>query len=288
MMTDEPVRTVVTEDVEDLSEQASALLLSLIREALEKRGRARIILTGGVTPRLTYRLLASRITAAGLDVGRMSWFFGDERWVSRDDPQSNEGMALETLLRPIKAPEGSVHSWHAGSGDAVDCARRYDEIVRAAMGSARAAPDILLLGIGPDGHTASLFPGAVAHLPDGSQVLVAPDIMAGRTPPGRAASTNVPGRAARHGPPLHAAAAAVEGGAARGWRLTLCPDFLRTSRYVVFLVAGAEKSAALARALRGDPGTPAGWIRGKRTAFLVTRDTMGPERADYRGDIQHA
>jgi 6-phosphogluconolactonase len=271
---DDQVRTIVAADVDDLAEQGSALLLSLIRQALEERGSARVILTGGRTPRLTYGLLAAGITAAGIDVGRVSWFFGDERWVPRDDPQSNEGMALSTLLRPIGATEGSVHSWHAGSGDAVDCARRYDGIVKSAMGSPVTAPDVLLLGIGSDGHTASLFPGAVAHLPDGREVLVAPDIAAGRAAP--------------HGPPLPAAAAAVEGGAARGWRLTLCPDFLRTSRCVVFLVAGAEKSAALARARQGDPGIPAGWIRGKRTIFLATRDTMGPERADFSGYIRHA
>jgi 6-phosphogluconolactonase/glucosamine-6-phosphate isomerase/deaminase len=281
----EPVQTIVAADAEDLAQQASGLIITVIRQALEERGQARVILTGGRTPRLTYSLAAEAIRAEGIDVRRLSWFFGDERWVGRDDPQSNEGMALEALLRPIGAPEDSVHSWHAGAGDPVACARRYDAIVREAL-SGRGAPDLLLLGIGADGHTASLFPGAVAHLPDGQEVLVAPDI------PGRADSASVHGWAAQ-GRAAFAdvpgwAAAAVEGGAARGWRLTLCPDFLRTSRCVLFMASGPEKAAALDRARRGDPATPAGWIRGRRTIFMATRDAMGPEAPDYAGGVRHA
>lgn len=267
------VQTIVAEDTRDLAEQASRLLLSLIKEALQDRGGARVILSGGTTPRPTYELLASGIAAQGIAVEKVSWFFGDERWVTRDDPQSNEGMALETLLWPIGAPAHTVHSWHAGSGDPVECARRYDGVVKAAMGTTRTSPDILLLGIGPDGHTASLFPGAVAHLPDGRQVLVAPDICGGTVPQGLS---------------LPVAAAAVQGGAARGWRLTLCPDLLRSSRCVIFLVAGADKAAALRRARKGDPGMPAAWIRGKKTYFIATRDAMGPEEPDYGRDIRNA
>ena len=111
------------------------------------------------------------------------------------------------------------------------------------------SPDVVILGIGPDGHTASLFPGATACLPDGAMVPVARDM-----------STRFP------------AAAIRGGGAPAGWRLTLCPDFLRTSLHVVFLAAGADKAGPVRRAVDGDPGTPAGWIRGTTTHFIVTRD----------------
>jgi 6-phosphogluconolactonase/glucosamine-6-phosphate isomerase/deaminase len=301
----EPLRTIVAADAEDLARQAADLVLSLIQRALKERGRARVILTGGATPRRAYGLLAEGILAARVEVERVEWFFGDERWVGRDDPQSNEGMALASLLRPIRAPEATVRSWRAGTGDPVDCARRYDAMVRQAMAGARNAPDVLLLGIGADGHTASLFHGAVAHLPDGRQILITPDIHGAggqsqsrspsldRAVPGRvdAAAANgraAPGRTSPHGPPMRSAAAAVEGGAARGWRLTLCPDFLRTSRCVVFLAAGREKADALARALSGDPATPASWIRGGTTIFMATRDAMGPEAPDFAGWITHA
>jgi 6-phosphogluconolactonase len=206
-----------------------------------------VILAGGSTPRPAYSLLAEGLTERALPARAITWYFGDERWVPPDDPQSNERMARETLLERIGAPESSVRSWSAGTGDPVDCARRYGEALRS--DTERENPDILLLGIGPDGHTASLFPGATACLPDGSTVPVAHSI-SGR---------------------FHAAAIRG-GGAPAGWRLTLCPDFLRTTNHVVFLAAGADKAGPVRRALDGDVGTPAGWIRGRTTDFIVTRD----------------
>src|SRR5208282_1071403 len=141
-------------------------------------------------------LLAAGIPSRrGIRVNALSWFFGDERWVPVTDPQSNEGMARETLLGPLHAAEASIHSWNAGTGDPVDCARRYGESLLVSLHGER--PDVVLLGVGPDGHTASLFPGAEAVLPDGRAVPIEPGSFAG------------------------CAAAAVRGGSLSGWRLTL-------------------------------------------------------------------
>ena len=130
--------------------------------------------------------------------------------------------------------------------------------ITAAMAKGAGGPDLVVLGIGADGHTASLFPGASALLPDGRRIPVAPH--------------------------MGAIAAAIESTPARGWRLTLCPDFLRTSRQVVFLVSGFDKVPALIRARQGDPATPAAWIRGASTYFIVTRDAMGPEKGLDTGE----
>jgi 6-phosphogluconolactonase len=243
-------RVIVAENLEALAEEASALMLSRLAEAVNERGGARVILAGGSTPRRTYTLLAAGLSSVGIRPRVLSWFFGDERWVSRDDPQSNEGMARETLLGPLGAPEDTIHSWNAGSGDPVECARRYGESLRAALHGEK--PDLLLLGVGPDGHTASLFPGATAWLTEGRKVQVGQRMCAG------------------------AAAAAVQRGSAPGWRLTLCPDILGSTRHVVFLAAGADKVDAVRRALNGDPETPAAWIRGMTTTWIVTRDAAGP------------
>ncbi len=238
---------VVASDLETLAREASGLVLSYLVESIRERGRARVILAGGSTPKRTYGLVASGISDKALPARRFEWYFGDERWVRETDPQSNERMARETLLGPISAPETSIRSWLPGRGDPVDCARRYGEIFREDLRGK--IPDILILGIGPDGHTASLFPGATAFLPDGQQVPVAHSV-----------ST------------VFAAAAIRGGGAPPGWRLTLCPDCLRTSRHVVFIAAGADKAGPVRRAVEGDPGTPAAWIRGMTTHFIVTRD----------------
>jgi 6-phosphogluconolactonase len=258
-----PPRIIIVEDLPALAEEASTLVLTTLGEAIAERGTASVILAGGSTPRPVYALLAAGIpTRRRIPVSALSWFFGDERWVPVTDPQSNEGMARESLLGLLHAPESSIHSWNAGAGNPVECARRYGESVAAALHGAR--PDVVLLGIGPDGHTASLFPGAEVVLGDGRAVPVGPDACAGSV------------------------AAAVRGGSLPGWRLTLCPDILGSARHVVFLAAGPDKTDAVRRAANGHPRTPAAWIRGTATTYLVTRDAAGTGDTGLRADIQRA
>jgi len=254
------VDTLAFADADALAEGACAFAMEKIEEALQARGRALVVLAGGTTPRNTYHLLADALTAKRVPSKRLLWLFGDERWVPVDDPQSNEGMARESLLRPIKAPVSTVISWAAGSGEPVDCAMRYAEKARAAMKDGEF--DLVFLGVGADGHTASLFPDGDVHLSAGSSRPVGPD---------------VPGLAA-----------AVSSQSARGWRLTLCPGALNRSRAVVFLVAGEEKAPALRRARAGDPATPAAWIRGRTTVYMATRSALGPEAPDYGREVRHA
>ncbi len=90
------------------------------------------------------------------------------------------------------------------------------------------------------------------------------------------------------GPAVPGVAAAVRSQTAGGWRLTLCPLVFRDAAVVAFLVSGGEKVAALARARSGDTATPAGWVRGRATVFLVTRDALGPEAVDFGREVRHA
>jgi 6-phosphogluconolactonase len=249
-----PPRLVAVEDAEALAEEATALVLACIAGAIRERGNAHVVLAGGSTPRRTHAELARAILSEGLAVRTISWWFGDERWVNRSDPQSNEGMARETLLRSLGAAEEHVHSWDAGAGDPVDCARRYGEAFSRAV--ARRSADVVMLGMGADGHTASLFPGR--------QVPLTP------TPPGGFA------------------AAAVRGGNAPGWRLTLTPQVLCSARAVIFLVSGADKAGALRGAVNGGPSIPASWIRGGSTTYLATRDAAGSADTGFGPDIRHA
>jgi 6-phosphogluconolactonase len=256
----DPARIIAVVDREHLGEEAGRIVLEGIQEALAARGRASVILSGGSTPRILHAWLASNFPVRKVRVNGITWYLGDERWVPVSDPQSNEGMARETLLGPIGAGEESIVSWNAGTGEPRESARLYGDTVGARLG--REPPDVLLLGIGPDGHTASLFPGSTAFLPDG--------------------------REAPMGPDLPGVAAAVRGGNAPGWRLTLCPGLLRTARHVVFLVSGADKTDAVRRAVNGDPSIPAAWIRGAQTTFVVTRDALGSSDTGHGPDVRRA
>lgn len=256
------LQTIVTTDPDDLAEKAAALLLATIRATLASRGMARVALSGGSTPRETYRHLGRGLRAENTPVHLIQWFFGDERWVAVTSPESNEGMARETLLDDVAAPEGTIHSWGAAEGDPRDCARRYARVVRAGLPEDAPVFDLLLLGMGADGHTASLFPDAEAHLSDGRILPISADL------PGDATAIEMP--------------------RSRGWRLTLCPNVLHHCRTVVFLVTGADKTAALSRARTGSPDTPAAWIRGEETYFIVTRDAMSTSGADGGLDVRHA
>jgi 6-phosphogluconolactonase len=193
----------------DLVETAAAHIRAAAAAAIAARGRFRIALAGGSTPRALYPLLVK-----GVDWARAEVFFGDERAVGPEDPQSNYRMARETLLDPAGVPPGRVFRWRGEDPDLQAVARDYQTAL-----TANAAPpwlDLALLGLGPDGHTASLFPGTAA-LAEQSRLAVALD---------------VPENGTR--------------------RLTLTYPALCGAREVCFLIAGREKASALAAVLHRD------------------------------------
>jgi 6-phosphogluconolactonase len=207
-------RLVVAQHLAELVEDAAAHLRAAAATAIAARGRFRIALAGGSTPRALYPALVG-----GIDWTRVIVFFGDERAVGPTDPQSNYRMARETLLDPAGVPPASVFRWRGEDPDLEAAARDY----QAALTAQAQAPwlDLALLGLGPDGHTASLFPGTSA-LGEESRLAVAVDV------------------------PAHGTR-----------RLTLTYPALCGAREICFLVTGREKAAALAAVLRsGDGGPP--------------------------------
>jgi 6-phosphogluconolactonase len=186
----------------ELVEAAAAHIQKAAAEASAARGQFRIALAGGSTPRALYPVLAGAI-----DWTRAKIFFGDERSVPPDDPQSNYRMARETLLDPARVPPANVVRWRGEDPDLDAAARDYE----AALTAGASAPwlDLALLGLGPDGHPASLFPGTSA-LAEQGRLAVAVD---------------VPQMGTR--------------------RLTLTYPALCGARDVCFLVTGHDKAAAL-------------------------------------------
>jgi len=208
----------VLPDLPALAEAAADEVVRALGAAVGERGTASLVLSGGSTPRPVYRLLAAPPRRGAVAWGSVEVFWGDERAVPPDHPDSNFRMAREELLSRVPLAPGSVHRIE-GELPAEEAASGYETALRGALGE-ELAFDLVLLGLGADGHTASLFPGD--------------DAGEGRTAPGRAVVA-----ATAPEPPRR--------------RITLTYDALAAAREVLFLVAGEGKAEAAARALAGVP-----------------------------------
>lgn len=148
---------VVVKNAPALAEAAAQRLIARIERT---QGAVSVCLTGGSTPKRLYELLASPEWRKQIPWDRMQWFFGDDRFVPHDDPLSNMGMARRAFLEAC-APPQNVHLIRTDAATPDVAARLYEQDLRAFQASRGSAPlfDLVLLGVGPDGHTASLFPG---------------------------------------------------------------------------------------------------------------------------------
>lgn len=148
------------EDAAAAANTAMERWISISQEAIARRGRFVVVLAGGSTPKSLYQLLAA-LPAGQLDWSRTVVLFGDERCVGPDHLDSNYRMAKESLLGRVPIPAGNVHRILGEDGPR-KAAARYDGVLRQLFSSVAAADapiDLALLGMGADGHTASLFPG---------------------------------------------------------------------------------------------------------------------------------
>ena len=210
-MTDTRVREVRTfSGIEALSEAAAAEIVVIARDSIAARGRFSIALSGGNTPKRTYELLVDQ-HRADIDWAHSDFLFGDERFVPPTDSRSNYRMAREALFDRAPIPASGVHAVRTDTSTVDEAAELYESTLRRVLIVNAKEPrfiDLVLLGVGPDGHTASLFPGSPA--------LEEPS----RWTRGVGAPTTVQ--------------PAVP-------RVTVTLPFLAGARNVLFLVAGADK-----------------------------------------------
>jgi 6-phosphogluconolactonase len=187
----------------------------LTTDALDTRGRCAVALSGGSTPRSVYQLLAAPAFRGRVRWSDIHFFWGDERHVPPDHPDSNYRMAVEAMLSNVPVPPANVHRIRSEVRDADLGAREYDGVIRRCV-EGRPMPrfDVLHLGLGTDGHTASLFPGSAA-LEERDRVCVANWV----------ATLNT-------------------------YRITMTLPILNAARAVVFIASGAGKSSIVQRVLR--------------------------------------
>jgi 6-phosphogluconolactonase len=206
---------------QDLFQAAADEVIHAATEAVAQRGRFTIALSGGSTPKNLYTLIAAN-ASANLPWAQMFFFWGDERHVPPDDPDSNYRMAKEAFLSKIPVPPGNVFRIPAENPDAAAAAEAYEQTLRKffAVGAGEFPRfDLILLGMGPDGHAASLFPETAA-LQEKSRLVVANWVEKLGTS-----------------------------------RITFTLPLLNAARCVAFLVSGIDKAEALHEVLEGNaPG----------------------------------
>jgi 6-phosphogluconolactonase len=206
---------------QDLFQAAAEEVIGAATAAVAKRGQFTIALSGGSTPKSLYTLIAANADA-NLPWAQMFFFWGDERHVPPTDPDSNYRMAQESLLSKVPVPPANIFRIPTEKPDASAVADAYEQTLRKFFGLPSGEfPrfDLILLGMGPDGHTASLFPETAA-LQEKSRLVVANWVEKLNTS-----------------------------------RITLTLPVLNAGRRVAFLVSGADKAAVLHEVLEGkDPG----------------------------------
>jgi 6-phosphogluconolactonase len=198
---------------DEVAAAVADLFLDLGQTAMTDRGAFRVALSGGNTPRRAYELLAQEPRSTEMSWSDVFVYFGDERCVPPDDEQSNFRMASKAFLDAVPIPAHNVHRIR-GEIDPGEAANEYATILRTDMGNVPQF-DLILLGLGPDGHTASLFPGSDPNAED---------------------------------------AVLVRGVYAKSqmmWRVTLTPEVINAARVVAFAVEGTEKAEILHKVYDG-------------------------------------
>ncbi len=220
MTVDVRASTRIVADLDALAAEAIGVVADAAADAIRERGRFVVALAGGTTPKGLYARLAAPPVRQRLDWSRTWIFFGDERCVPPTDKDSNYLMAYEAMLGAVPIPPDQIFRIPGEAPDPTAAAAEYERRLRATFEPAPVRFDLILLGMGVDGHTASLFPGSPA-LDERVRLVVA----------------------------LDARAAAVRA------RITLTLPVLNAARHVLLLVSGAEKARPVADALRNAAST---------------------------------
>jgi 6-phosphogluconolactonase len=208
-------------DSADIFQAAAKQVCRIGKLSFDTTGRFSLVLSGGSTPRGLYELLAKPPFRNQLDWTKVEFFWGDERAVSPDSPHSNFRMAREAMLDPLGVPEHRVHRIKGEATDLDRAARDYEDEIEQVLGRVagvgRRPPhfNLFLLGMGEDGHTASLFPGTPA-LQETKRWVVAHEVAKLATK-----------------------------------RITMTPPLINAAHFILFMASGGSKAGVLAQVLQG-------------------------------------
>ena len=226
-------RVEIRPDPESLAE---SLADWIVERFVNSTGPFALNLSGGSTPKRLYQILGSDIVRTKIDWQRVHIFFGDERFVPQDHPDSNFGMVLAALVSHVPIPSENVHAVETDLASPAAAAAAYETTLKRFLGKDtldiwRPLFAVTLLGLGDDGHTASLFPGTDALRERGKWVTA---VVGAKPEP----------------------------------RISMTYPVLASSRAVVFLVEGEKKKAMLKRLIDRDPGIPAGHVESQGDLYV--------------------
>ncbi|HEY9869597.1 MAG TPA: 6-phosphogluconolactonase [Candidatus Obscuribacterales bacterium] len=207
----------ICKDASDVARRLAERFLELARQAAAGNGRFTVALSGGSTPRALYSLLATPDWRDAVPWHQIHLFWGDERCVAHDSTESNFKMVNDTLILKVPIPQANVHATSGQDRDPAGAALRYEEEIKRFFNlEAGQFPcfDLILLGMGPDGHTASLFPGSQG-LQENKRIVVANFVDKFNT-----------------------------------YRITLTLPAINQAQNVIFMVAGGDKSRMLSTVLQ--------------------------------------
>lgn len=219
----------ILKSADDLARAAATHFVAKSHEAISKNGRFTVALSGGSTPKKLYELLADPTDVFRDQVAweKIVFFWSDERHVPPDHQESNYRMTYEALLSRVPVADDNVHRVAAENPNAPEAAAQYEEILKAVTGEALPQLDLILLGLGTDGHTASIFPGSEV-LQETEHLVAAPWVEKFKS-----------------------------------YRITMTLPLLNNGASVVFLVSGDEKAEIVKEVLEGPARYPAQAVKPK-------------------------
>ena len=276
-------RLTIVADKIAMSERAAERITSLIESAVAARGLAAVSLTGGATPDLLYQLLADSHLPwrARIEWGCLHLFWGDEREVPPDHPESNFGLAHRLLIQRVPVPDTQVHRMR-GELPAAEGGRLYDTLLRARRDQIVGSLfDVMLLGIGANAHIASIFPNSPLLISGPERSAPHADTLSG------APRTDSPLSGADPSGPRERLATGVAVPELAQWRTTMTPAALLDSAKIIMMAAGRLKADAIAAAIDGPADLsryPAQLLReaGDRVEWIIDSDAAARLRGAPR------
>jgi len=228
-------------NAQELARGAAEYFVARSGEAVTQKGIFTVALSGGSTPKALYQLLAESLQTQ-VPWSRIHFFWSDERHVPPDHPDSNYRMTYEAMLSRVPVPETNVHRVHSENPDAAEAAREYEQTLLQLTKQALPLLDLILLGVGPDGHTASIFPGSeVLH--ETARLVAAPWVEKFNS-----------------------------------HRITMTLPLLNNGASVVFLVSGAEKAGIVKEVIEGPKKYPAQFVQPTHGQLLWMLDKDAASR----------